>query len=139
MLVRRWDPRGNRAGERGVAMVEATIGTVLLLLAALIVIQLSLVFHGALAAHGAATRSAREYALTEDMGEVQEVYRLQIGTSLRALRWEPPECRLESTRAFCTAVVRVPVVVPGAGVVGGGGPLSPIPVVEIGTYPRGGV
>jgi len=48
-----------RTRQEGVAMVEATIGTVLLLFAALGTLQLVLVFHGALAGHTAVIRAAR--------------------------------------------------------------------------------
>lgn len=126
------------ADERGVAMIEATIGTVLLLFAAMTTIQLVLVFHGALAAHGAAARAARTLAVTGSSAMAEQVYQQQTSTSLRALRWQGVSCVKETRRALCTVTVEVPAILPGGGLFGGGGLTGHIPLHETGVYPIGG-
>jgi hypothetical protein len=132
--MRRW-----LAEERGVAMIEATIGTVLLLLAALIVIQLVLVFHGSLALHGAVARSARTMALTGDQSAAAATFAAQQGTALKSIKWRFRGCRVVQNVAHCDASVDIPVVFPGAGLFGGGGLTGPIPQDETGSYPQGRV
>lgn len=127
-----------RDGERGAAMVEATIGIIMLLGVMLMVLQLILVFHATLAAHSAATRAARAYALEGPggMASATAMYNAQKATGLGSLVWEPPVCNYTSTLVTCTARVRVPSIMPGAGTMFGGGGLSgPVVVAETGQYP----
>lgn len=115
----------------GIAMIEATIGTVLLLTAALIAMQLVLIFHGALAAHSAATRAARAMAITGQDSSAQRVYQQQRATSLGAVQWDPRAvCSMESSGATCRVRVRVPTLVPGVGL------LLPDGLEEEGWYPN---
>lgn len=128
---RRW------AAQDGVAMVEATIGTILLLFAALAAVQLVLVFHGTLAAHGAAIRSARTLAVTGSRQLAQSTYEDQRSAALGMIRWEQFDCSQTSTMAQCEVVIKVPVIVPGGGLFGGGGLTGPLLVRETGAYPIG--
>ena len=118
-------------------MIEATLGTVLLIFAAMITIQLVLVFHGALAAHGAATRIARTLAVTGSDTMVSQVYDQQTATSLKALKWQRYECIKEARVARCTVYVNVPSMIPGGGLIGGGGLRGDLPLQETGYYPIG--
>ena len=115
-------------------MVEATIGTVLLLFAALGAIQLILVFHGALAAHSAATRSARAMALTFDHAEAERVFRLQKATSLSAINWIELRCYGVENGAECQVRAEVPSILPGSGLFFGS--ITSIPIRETGYYPN---
>jgi hypothetical protein len=132
--------RGRRvADERGVAMIEATIGTVLLVLAALIVIQLVLVFHGSLALHGAVARAARTMAITGSEPLAEETFIEQKSTALGAIKWRFKRCGWKDDKAQCEAGVDIPVVFPGAGMFGGGGLTGPIHRDMTGSYPKGRV
>lgn len=122
--------------QRGVALIEATLGTVILLLAALIVIQMVLVFHAVLAAHSAAVRTARTLAIAGS-GAVAETYRRQVSTTLAALTWGEPDCRRTDTLATCTVEVRVPAIVPGAGLFADGSVSGRLVYQETGWYPIG--
>lgn len=130
--------RALRQEERGVAMVEAFVGTAFLLFAALITLQIVLTFHARLAAHEAAIRVARTYALTRDMNKAQATYDLQTSTSIRTLRWDALACNASPAEATCTVRVHVPILVPGGGIFGDGGALSPLTVQISGRYPSGG-
>lgn len=121
----------------GVAMVEATIGTVLLLLAALGTIQLVLVFHGALAGHSAVVRAARTLAVTGEHGRAMETFQAQMTTSLRGIAGRVT-CDRGAAAATCDATITVPSVMPGAGLFTGSGPVGPVTITNIkGTYPYG--
>jgi hypothetical protein len=115
------------ADEAGVALIEATLGTCLLIFAALVVVQIVLGFHGRISAHEAAMYSARRFSLTRDLAKVQEDYDRQRATSLRALVWkDQPTCSIEVSGqgeklAVCVVELRVPVVIPGAALIGSGG------------------
>jgi len=119
-------------------MIEATIGTVVLLLAALLAIQLILVFHGALAAHSAAVRAARAMALTHEYSEAKRVFKLQQSTALGALDWELIRCTPSTDGATCEVQVTVPSILPGSGLfLGQGASLTAIPLPpERGYYPN---
>lgn len=121
----------------GVAMVEATIGTVLLLLAALGTIQLVLVFHGALAGHSAVVRAARSLAVTGEQSRALQTFQAQMTTSLRGIEGTV-FCTPGGTAATCEATITVPSVMPGAGLFTGSGPVGPVVIPHIrGTYPYG--
>lgn len=111
-------------------MVEATMGTVLLLFAALIVIQFVLVFHGRMAAYGAALRSARSFAITGSFAHAQTTFNHQVSASLGALDWEELSCSRQSGVGTCTVTVHVPIVIPG-------GTLIIRPYTKTGVYPIG--
>lgn len=118
-------------------MIEATIGTVLLLFAALGAIQLILVFHGALAAHSAAARTARAMALTHEQAEANRVFATQMATSLGALKWTGPSCSTASNGATCSVTVAIPAILPGSGLfLGSSGSLTTISLTETGFYPN---
>lgn len=127
------------ADERGVAMIEATIGTVLLVLAALIVIQLVLVFHGSLALHGAVARAARTMAITGSDRLAEETFIEQKSTALGAIQWHFERCFMDGDMARCKASVDIPIVFPGAGMFGGGGLTGPYNRPMEGSYPKGRV
>lgn len=118
-------------------MVEATLGVVLLMLAAVAAIQLVLVFHAALAAHSAAARSARAFALTWDYAAASRVYELQKSTALQAIIWEELRCDRRGDGGECTVRVQVPSLLPGGGLFIGEG-RNPMLVLlrETGYYPN---
>jgi Flp pilus assembly protein TadG len=118
-------------------MIEATLGTVILIFAALAAVQIVLVFHGALAAKSAATRAARTYAITNDLNEADRTAQRQYSTALAALKWEPAECDRSSGMAHCKITVTIPEVVPGGGLFAGGSVLSQPTRSEEGWYPIG--
>lgn len=99
--------------QRGVAMIEATIGTFLLLLAALGAIQIVLYLHGELAAGNAASHMARTYALTRDQRAADSDFADQRYSSLGFLRWTNERCVESGGFARCTVQVRIPAIVPG--------------------------
>lgn len=118
-------------------MVEATMGVVLLMLAAVAAIQLVLVFHAALAAHSAAARSARAFALTWDYSAARRVYQLQQSTALRAISWGELECDRRPDGALCVVRVDVPSLLPGGGLfMGDGGNMMLVSLTENGFYPN---
>lgn len=128
--------------ESGVAMIEATIGTIMLLFVTLGVMQMLLVFHASLAVHGAATRAAREYAVRESFSAADEVYQAQRNSSFRAIAWQPLECvplTKTTQTAECTVRASVPAILPGSAVLGGGKLTGSWPIEEKGAYPRGGI
>lgn len=125
-------------------MVEATIGSLLLLFVCLAAIQLVLVFHGNLAAHGAVTRAARTYALTRDDQMAGDTFAVQMSTALGALRWNSPRCYLEANyrgtgvqAAQCQVSVYVPFVLPVGGLFGNSQFAGTIRVDRTGVYPYG--
>lgn len=123
--------------ESGVAMIEATIGITLLLFVLLLAMQLVLVFHGALAGHTAAMRSARTLAVTGDFQAAQATFARQTDTALRSLHWPGMSCDTAGGRAACTVAVEVPAILPGAGLFTGGGLAGPVTIAETGYYPIG--
>jgi hypothetical protein len=128
----------NRTGESGSVLVEATVGMVMILYIALAVVQLVLVFHATLAAQSAATRSARAVALNpaHDPASANQVYWAQQGVSLRSLKWDAaPVCGQVGGAVKCTALVRVPTVLPAAALFFGGGLTGPILVAQQGYFP----
>lgn len=133
---RRGSPDGP-GGEAGLALVEATVGTCLLIFAALLSLQVALVFHGALAARTAANHSARAYALTRDEARAQAAFQGQRGTTLGLVRLDLLGCRPAGPVGMCHVQATVPVVLPGAGIFGGRGATGPLAVVEVGAYPWG--
>lgn len=98
---------------RGVALIEATMGTFLLLFAALGAIQIVLYLHGELAAGNAASHMARIYALTRDRQAVDREFADQRYASFGFLRWTNEGCDPVLGFARCTVSVRVPALVPG--------------------------
>lgn len=124
--------------EDGVAMIEATLGTVILIFAALAAVQIVLVFHGALAAKSAATRAARTYAITGDLRQAEATAQLQYSTALAALKWAPVVCQHPDSFARCTVAVTIPTVIPGGGLFAGGGVFTAPQISEDGAYPVGG-
>lgn len=118
-------------------MVEATIGTVLLLLAALGAIQLVLVFHGALASYGAVIRASRTYAITREDSRAADTFRVQMSTAIKALQWTNPQCGMVSGASQCSVTVTIPTVLPGAGLFTGNSVLGPITITQTGIYPYG--
>lgn len=107
-----------RRRSRGVAMIEATAGTVLLLTAALGAIQIVLYLHAELAAHSAASHMARTYALTRSHADAAADFADQIFTSFGFLRWTNDGCDVVVRMAECRVSVTVPTVLPGAEFVG---------------------
>jgi hypothetical protein len=125
-----------KPGQEGVTTVEATIGIVLLLFTALFAVQLVLLLHGALAAHSAAGRAAREVALTGTVWAANAIYQKEQSTALRALLWQGPDCSYTRTLATCIARVRVPSLMPGGVLLFGNGSfLGAIDLTETGQYP----
>ena len=127
----------HRRGEAGVVMVEATFGICLLLFVTLGAIQMILVFHGALAAHSAAARSARSMAIA-GYSEAQRVYHQQMATALGALSWGPvADCFPQDEGAVCITHVSIPAVLPGGGLIfGEGKSLGTISLSERAFYPN---
>lgn len=123
--------------QEGVAMVEATIGTVLLLLAGLATMQLVLVLHGVLAQQGAVVRAARTYAITVDAGAAKQTFDTQMGTALGSIHWSVPTCSRAGSVAQCTVTITIPSVLPGAGLFTGSSAMGPISQTRTGVYPYG--
>lgn len=98
---------------RGVALIEATMGTFLLLFAALGAIQIVLYLHGELAAGSAASHMARTYALTRDRQAVDTEFANQRFSSFGFLEWANFGCTAASGFARCTVQVTIPAIVPG--------------------------
>lgn len=99
---------------RGVALIEATMGTFLLLFAALGAIQIVLYLHGELAAGNAASHMARTYALTRDQRMADSEFIDQRYSSFGFLRWTNFGCNASDGRfARCTVQVTIPAIVPG--------------------------
>jgi Flp pilus assembly protein TadG len=94
-------------------MIEATLGTFLLLFAALGAIQIVLYLHGELAAHAAASHMARSYALTRSQAEADEQFADQRYSSFGFLRWANQGCTAVGGFARCTVAVTVPTLLPG--------------------------
>lgn len=119
-------------------MVEATFGILMLLFVALGAMQMVLVFHGALAAHSAAARTARTRAITGQQDQAQKTYDQQRQTALGALRWDAePRCTMDNNWAQCTVQVHIPAIFPGGGFLfGSGGSFTDILVSETGNYPN---
>lgn len=128
---------GELRRQDGVAMIEATIGTVLLLLAALGTIQLVLVFHGALAGHSAVLRAARTMAVTNNSSRAVQTFQAQMTTALRGIQGDSVSCGIDRQVATCRAQIIVPSVMPGAGLFTGNGPTGPLIIAQTGTYPFG--
>lgn len=134
--------------EGGVAMIEATLGTLLLLFAALGAMQMVLAFHAALADHTAVTRAARTYAITGSLDEAGQTYENQRSSSFRSLKWDDIQCLpakaspsspwpADTRVVQCTARVRIPTMLPGGGLFSRGGFTEPPSVTETGYYPVG--
>lgn len=102
-----------RRRSRGVALIEATMGTFLLLFAALGAIQIVLYLHGELAANAAASHMARTYSLTRSMQQVNQDFADQRYTSFGFLVWANGGCTAASGFARCNVTVTVPAVLPG--------------------------
>lgn len=98
---------------RGVALIEATMGTFLLLFAALGAIQIVFYLHGELAAGNAASHMARTYALTGDQQAADRDFADQRYSSFGFLRWTNLRCNAVGGFARCTVQVRIPAIVPG--------------------------
>jgi hypothetical protein len=126
-----------RRRQEGVAMVEATIGTVLLLFAALGTLQLVLVFHGALAGHTAVIRAARTMAITGDHWRAEQTFQQQMSTALRGISAGPIRCGPSGQVMACTADIYIPSIMPGAGMFTGNSPIGPVSIPHTGTYPYG--
>ncbi|MDF2628849.1 MAG: hypothetical protein K0R39_2680 [Symbiobacteriaceae bacterium] len=126
-----------RKRQEGVAMVEATIGTVLLLFAALGTLQLVLVFHGALAGHTAVIRAARTMAITQDQGRAQQTFQAQMSTALRGISGGGLTCNPNPPLVSCTATIFIPSIMPGAGLFTGDSIIGPISITHTGSYPYG--
>lgn len=126
-----------RRRQEGVAMVEATIGTVLLLFAALGTLQLVLVFHGALAGHTAVIRAARSMAITGDEWRAEQTFQQQMSTALRGISGSGLDCNNNGQVASCTATITIPSIMPGAGLFTGNSPIAAMTIPHTGTYPYG--
>lgn len=94
-------------------MIEATMGTFLLLFAALGSIQIVLYLHGELAAGNAASHMARTFALTRKQEAADRDFEDQRYTSFGFLRWARDPCDAVGGFARCTVKVTVPAIVPG--------------------------
>ncbi|HYF80798.1 MAG TPA: hypothetical protein VD973_27115 [Symbiobacteriaceae bacterium] len=126
-----------RTRQEGVAMVEATIGTVLLLFAALGTLQLVLVFHGALAGHTAVIRAARTMAITGDHWRAEQTFQQQMSTALRGISGGALNCGNNGQLVTCSAVINIPSIMPGAGLFTGNSPIEPMDITHTGSYPYG--
>lgn len=126
---------GRAGSQRGAAMVEAMLGTVILLFFSLLVVQVVLVFHATLAAHAAATRSARAQALGSSPSMRDQVYNAQKGNAIKAISWQGLQCNESSTLVRCQVTVRVPSILPGGGFLFGGG-FTGVNITESGQYPK---
>jgi hypothetical protein len=105
-------------GAPGVALIEATMGTFLLLLAALGAIQFVLVLHGSLTAHSVASQLARRYALTRSDAQVQLLWSEQTHATFGYLRWDYPRCDQSGSMGQCRLTVHVPTLIPGVSLLG---------------------
>lgn len=126
-----------RRDEKGVVMVEGTIGIVLLLLAAMAAVQVLLVVHGALAARQAATAIARTYAITRSRSDAEAVYEFEKGNSFRIIRWEGARFGAANGMATAEVTVYIPPIFPGAGIFGDG-LTSGFTRTETGVFPLAG-
>lgn len=126
-----------RRRQEGVAMVEATIGTVLLLFAALGTLQLVLVFHGALAGHTAVIRAARTMAITQDHWRAEQTFQQQMSTALRGISGSGLSCGPNGPLVTCAAEIHIPSIMPGAGLFTGNTPFEPMTIRHTGSYPYG--
>lgn len=126
--------------ERGVAMVEGTLGVVLLLFGMLAAMQILLVAYASLTARSTALRVARVYALTCSRSEADAEFETQKSHSLPVVQWHgKPVYSTSGGMASATVQVSVPAVLPGAGFFGSGGLTGPVFLPSIrGTYPSGG-
>lgn len=123
-----------RAIQRGVAMVEATIGICLLLLVTLGALQIVLTLEASLEAHAVAARMARAYAITGDLQEAERVYNQEIANTLAQLKWLEHKC---PTAMTCTVSVQVPELLPGSGLfIGDSHRLASVVVTKQGYYPN---
>jgi Tfp pilus assembly protein PilV len=102
-----------------VAMIEATIGTFLLLLGALGSIQIAIVLHGSLAAYSAGAQLARTYALTRSEAAVDAAFARLNYTTFSYLHWQRPFCTDDGKMARCQIKGQLPTLVPGVTFVGG--------------------
>jgi Flp pilus assembly protein TadG len=124
--------------ESGVVMIEAVLGIVMLLLAALAAIQVMLYTHAAVVARSAATAAARSYALSGSKTTAEHDYEVQQGNAFKMVKWNGLVLERAGDRASATVKVTVPALFPGAAVLGGGKLTDPFHLEEIGEYPLGG-
>lgn len=115
-------------------MVEAMLGTLLLLFAALLVIQVIIIFHASLAAHSAATRSARAQALGASTSQRDSVYQAQRANAIKIINWQGITCTPSGDLVTCTVKAQVPSILPGGGFLFGGN-FAGVPIEERGQYP----
>jgi len=126
--------------EQGLALVEGTVGVVLLLFGMLVAMQILLVAHASLTARSTALRVARVYALTCSRSAADAEFETQKNHSLPVVQWHgKPMYSASGGMASATVQVSVPAVLPGAGLFGSGGLTGPVFLPSIrGTYPSGG-
>ncbi|MFZ5826303.1 MAG: TadE/TadG family type IV pilus assembly protein [Bacillota bacterium] len=121
-------------GEEGVALVEATIAVMIILLLALMFMQIVIVFHASLAAHAAAQRAARDGALTGSPSAGQATATKLQGSTIRIVKWSAPSCWKDGNVMRCQQQVHVPSIMPGGGLFMGGS-WSGVDIIEDGQYP----
>lgn len=121
-------------GEEGVALVEATIAVLIILLLALMFMQIVVVFHASLAAHAAAQRAARDGALTGSPSAGQATATKLQGSTIRIVQWKAPSCWKDGNVMRCEQKVNVPSIMPGGGLFMGGS-WNGVEITEEGRYP----
>lgn len=126
--------RSRMREEEGVALVEATIAVLIILLLALTFMQIVVVFHASLAAHAAAQRAARDGALSGSPSAGQSTATKLQGSTIRIVEWKAPSCWKDGNVMKCRQQVRVPSIVPGGGLIMGGN-WNGLEITEEGQYP----